>query len=702
MTLLRRTELLELTPQALTAFSNAGFVKRSQKELAAGHRPELSQDATGTLTAIFPDGTRTRLATGQTLKEAECNCSANGMCRHRIMLVLSYQQACADEKATTAEIAPTTEPEATSSSSRWQPGNWLPELGKLPAATQKRAQMLASKGLVIELNCAPGQVPAARLPMSDVRFFSRNSVQFARCDCAEGSLCEHIILAVQAFAEAENRHPGFEHIIWQIQSRHTEQQDDPFATSESKRCRQSVMQLSHMLWHGGISQPAIAFNSQLAQAQRSAEATQWRWMSRALQQTEEGISQFQNRASHYRAAQFLTRFAGLTSRLRGAKQMAQIASEGETPMQPWRNIVGLGVEGEVKLDHLRLVSLGMISWQDSHLYGLRIWFADPDTGAVLHLSRQWPLSEQNNAPARKRRIATFPAHVLAGGQVISQSARRNASGELRLETRGRLNSVVPLTATAWEMPELPLCQPGVAALKHYLRQRLPAFVRPLNQNDNLFILPVRTCTGIYWDAARQTLDAEVISGDTPDNRLQLSLPVQPGAPHAVDLLVMLLQQQDDPPCKISGLVSLTGGRLTLEPLAVMTRQRAWMLHADPCPQQVLPTTSLTTPASVALTCLHQCQEMLIEWLHNGLSYQQQRLLSEATTQADALSVCGFGALARLLRQLHSQLAGTDSDQLTETLNAIVLLRDELEQHCLLADSEQACPQPATGTSISVS
>ena len=35
--------------------------------------------------------------------------------------------------------------------------------------------------------------------MSDVCFYSRSSIRFARCDCIEGTLCEHVVLAVQAF-----------------------------------------------------------------------------------------------------------------------------------------------------------------------------------------------------------------------------------------------------------------------------------------------------------------------------------------------------------------------------------------------------------------------------------------------------------------------------------------------------------------------
>lgn len=52
----------------------------------------------------------------------------------------------------------------------WDPAIWLEELATLPDATRKRAQALVAKGITIELFCAPGEIPSARLPMSDVRF----------------------------------------------------------------------------------------------------------------------------------------------------------------------------------------------------------------------------------------------------------------------------------------------------------------------------------------------------------------------------------------------------------------------------------------------------------------------------------------------------------------------------------------------------
>lgn len=454
-----RPELLELTPQALTALSNAGFVKRSLKELENGNVPEISHE-NGALIATFSDGVRTQLASGQALKEARCSCGASGMCRHRVMLVLSYQRLCA-----------TTQP--TEKEEEWQPAIWLEELATLPDATRKRAQALVAKGITIELFCAPGEIPSARLPMSDVRFYSRSSIRFARCDCIEGTLCEHVVLAVQAFVQAKTQQAEFTHLIWQMRSEHVTSSDDPFASEEGNACRQYVQQLSQALWLGGISQPLIHYEAAFSRAQQAAEACNWRWVSESLRQLRASVDAFHARASHYHAGECLRQLAVLNSRLNCAQEMARRDSISEVPPMPWRTVVGAGIAGEAKLDHLRLVSLGMRCWQDIEQYGLRIWFTDPDTGSILHLSRSWPRSEQENSPAATRRLLSFQAGALAGGQIVSQAARRSAEGELLFATRNRLSSVVPLSPDAWKMLSAPLRQPGIVALREYLRQRPP-------------------------------------------------------------------------------------------------------------------------------------------------------------------------------------------------------------------------------------
>lgn len=660
-----RPELLELTPQALMALSNTGFVKRSQKELDNGNIPELAQDEDGTLTAVFHDGTRTRLAKGQALKESSCTCGASGMCRHRVMLILSYQ------RANTGDEHPEGEPE---SGERWHPGLWQAELAALPESVLKRAQQLADKGVAVELFCRPNETPSAKLPMSDVRFYSRSSIRFARCDCVDGSLCEHVALAVQAFTDAEAQQPGFTHLVWQTRSRKAAARGGPFDTPDGEACRQSLRQLSQLLWQSGVSQPPIGFEAAFTRAQRAAQTVNWRWVVGALAQLREGVEALQQRASHYHPEQLLSQLAGLNARLESADRMAQLADADQTPPLPWRTVVGQGIAGEALLDHLRLISLGMRSWQDNHRYGLRIWFSDPDTGSIMHLSRSWPLAERAQSPLWQRRLFSFQAGALAGGQMITQSASRNASGELLLSARHRLSSNVPLSEEAWLLLSAPLRQPGVAALREYLRQRPPAWVRPLNQVDNLFILPVDACLAVGWDAARQTLDAQVLSGEGQDNVLLLSLPAAASAPYAVERMAALLSQEDDPVVMVSGMVTFSRGQLSLEPLVMMTRTRGWALNAEPLPVRPLPAADILPPRSLALTLLQRTRALLIQIMRNGLRYQQKGLFRDAMTLSDDLTNGGFNHLARLLRQLAERETATSED----TLSAIAQLCIQLE------------------------
>lgn len=184
-----RPELLELTPQALTALSNAGFVKRSLKELENGNVPEISHENYA-LIATFSDGVRTQLAATARHWQAQCSCGANGMCRHRVMLVLLSTTLCHHS--------------VYGKRRRVGSGNLAGRTGypaRLPANAHRRWSLKASP-----LSCSVRRAKfPLRLPMSDARFYSRSSIRFARCDCIEGTLCEHVVLAVQAFVEAKTQ-----------------------------------------------------------------------------------------------------------------------------------------------------------------------------------------------------------------------------------------------------------------------------------------------------------------------------------------------------------------------------------------------------------------------------------------------------------------------------------------------------------------
>ncbi len=95
-----RTDLLELGFDALVALANAGFVKRAQKDIAAGDVPLIEELIDGTVKAEYVDGVISTLPPGRALREATCTCPASNLCRHRVMLVLAYQQ-----RAQAAQVA---------------------------------------------------------------------------------------------------------------------------------------------------------------------------------------------------------------------------------------------------------------------------------------------------------------------------------------------------------------------------------------------------------------------------------------------------------------------------------------------------------------------------------------------------------------------------------------------------------------------
>ncbi|HEX5271666.1 MAG TPA: hypothetical protein VFW33_14310, partial [Gemmataceae bacterium] len=87
-----RADLLALTPDDLAALTNRGTVKRAQREVETGEcTAELTEKADGSIGAKWSDGAECRLPAGVVLGEAQCSCSAAGLCRHLVRTVFAYQ-----------------------------------------------------------------------------------------------------------------------------------------------------------------------------------------------------------------------------------------------------------------------------------------------------------------------------------------------------------------------------------------------------------------------------------------------------------------------------------------------------------------------------------------------------------------------------------------------------------------------------------
>lgn len=96
------------------------------------------------------------------------------------------------------------------------------------------------------------------------------------------------------------------------------------------------------------------------------------------------------------------------------------------------------------------------------------------------------------------------------------------------------------------MLSAPLRQLGIVALREYLRQRPPPAYGLLIRSITLFIRRSLSVYFVGWDSSRQTLDAQVISGEGEDNLLTLSLPASACSPFAVERMAALLHKQTTP------------------------------------------------------------------------------------------------------------------------------------------------------------
>ncbi|KVH37765.1 hypothetical protein [Burkholderia cepacia] len=737
-----RDDLLELTPEALTALANAGFVKRARKDVAAGAVPALAVDGDGTVHASFDDGVRTSLPPGRTLRDAACNCTASGMCRHRVMLVFAYQasmqgneaadpgdvRAGGDDKAGRADTrdeticspddvargetcagsddaSPDNDTNGTSSADRaWSPADFddaALAASFAPSVLEQAARIAAARPVVTVQPWSGAQSsPVARLPMCTVRFFSRRSLAHARCDCRQGSGCAHVVLAVWAFRQAGAPGDGVSETIVEVRppagegdERWDERGDDrsPLRDDAAHALIADLDRLVHALWLDGSSQPPIALAARVESLRGRLRERGWQWVDDALDEAWQLVHAQHARSSRFEPLRLVRVLAELWARLRAA---LSAATQREDAAVPARQMLGIGVKGEVELDHLRLVSLGVELWADDAEEGASVLFADPDTQTVMVLTRNWPRAADVAAGGRApdlagRRVAGLPLRQIAAGQVVTKTAKRRANGAVDIAAGVRQTGVLPLSPTSWDDLVAPIRQPGIAALVAHLRDALPDFVRPRQAANgaaagaagslHVVAFEPMVVRSVHWDAAAQVLHARLAQGEggTADaagnDVLHLALPHRAVAPGAVDALARALSGEWGALRALAGTVRLHAGTAVMRPLAVLTAQRAVVLQTEATAPQPLPLAGgrASLPTLVALA--EDTLALLAEWLRQGMRHQGGGAIERALAQATRLERAGLAHAGRLLRALADGLRGAQSASILAQLGSLTLL-----------------------------
>ena len=561
-----RTDLLALTNEALIRLANVGLVKRAVKEIEAGIAPTLVEDADGTVVASARDGASTRLTRGVALQNTSCTCGAAQVCRHRLAAVLAYQatkrsgtsvdtsDSSANRQPWTTQAAPT-----AAADPRWHPGS-ISDAALLKACgAPLLARAMAAMQLGLVVTTIPGSitatgainVPTAMLPTATVQFLVPNDVAYAKCDCAKGQGCEHVVLAVHAFRCGPD---GGMHTLGDNSKTAA---DGPTSPIDQTTAKIVYAALTHVVNYG-IAAPGS--HDKLSAARGAAQRHGWLWIVHGLEAIERLADAYQRQSASFQLAALAREVGEVVARLRAATAAA--------PTLPSRWLLGSDQAAETTMEQVRLLSLGARLDGDDDRRMVRMYFADPDTATVLVLDKSWP-NETRNGPDLGQLYASSKMSVtaLAQGELITRAARRQANGALDLgAARGMKSSLLPSTGSWESLPE-PLLVRDLATFTEKRRNQPPSCLMPRSLGAGIVVVAIKQVGRIDLSQDHQTVTALV--SDAVGNALELHTHHRTVSPGAVDATVQALRT---PASHVAGQLQRTSRGWYMEPLAFFAKQ----------------------------------------------------------------------------------------------------------------------------------
>lgn len=658
-----RADLRALTPDALAALANRGLVKRAQKEIEAGQVPTLEELPDGTVVGRFGD-VETKLPPQIALRDAPCTCGAVGVCRHKLIVVLTYAShansaatAGHDAAASAAKDERAVSSLATAPTPAWSPGSFTDDelerfLGK---RVWERAKWLRRQGYVAEIRRAAfdNSAPTALLPTCSVRFLVPRDLSYAHTDSGERGL-EAVALAVWAFREADLTRPEALRVELEI--------SDGKPSAGLADLLSPAIGLAHELLLEGVIHSSDSLAGQFERARQTLNASRLVWPALILEDLEQELSAYHARSARYNPAHTAALVCELFARQRAVRR----ASEMPAP-----RILGTEDAPETALDHLRLAALGARVQGDASYRLAEVVLADPDTATVLVMRKEYTLTQGQPAPkpselARKTFASRATLAAIAAGQLVTASARRGANRLLTLgQSRVARTSVVPSNGDWSSLPEgLRVCD--TSKLARELAERPPNLLRPRLLADGVHVLEVAAVEGVNYAPAEQRLHAVLTPPQGPS--VQLVRTHDPATPGALGDLATALSGKTGPVRFVSGSVRATSRGLQLSPIGVVTDRFHVPDLADPS-DGALPTTAQSEPEESHLKhTLDEAMRALDDAAHHGLRRASRGYAERLAQQGYALRRVGLTHLAARFDALGAalQVSGASGEVDAET------------------------------------
>ncbi|MQS15773.1 hypothetical protein F7Q99_26780 [Streptomyces kaniharaensis] len=653
----RREDLLALTPDTLAALANRGLVKRAAKDLEAGAGPQIELGEDGSVLGTYPDGSRTRLPSGVGLDTAECSCAATGVCRHRIGLVLAYQ-----ELHTAAEPAES----AAEPVIAWSPGAFDDEqleaaLGRVALTAARRA---VDRGYTATVHRGGEDqpVPWVELASCTVRFPVPHELGYALTDAATPRRGETIALAVWAFRAADTTaEGGAAHVQVSVGGR------APAAPVTDQTLDQAVA-LADELLLDGVAHTTPVFAAQLDRAGAALSRAALHWPAAALTELRDQVDSYAARDTRYAAAHV----AELVAELHARRRAGALDRPG---------VLGTREPAETPLRRVRLVALGCrISGRATTERTAEVYFAQPDAGIALVLRKRWEPTEDQRltgADLATRRLLGSPLRALAGANVVSETISRSAGRTVTIG-RGRVaaTSITPVGSAWADLPGSLLVRDTAAHLRAW-DDRPPRLIRPRVAADTARVLAVASVDSLGYDPARQRLEAVV--RDPSGTTVLIHAEHDPACPGRLDALAETLGGGQVR--FVSGLLRPEGGRPVLDPLAVLTADGLVVpdLAAGAGTLPLAP--AARRPSDPIGHALESGVAALAELVHTGLRASTRSTRDQLASAAADLRRIGLTTGAAVVQTLATTLA---TDTVTAAIgpwaDAAIHLLTALELH----------------------
>ncbi len=535
----RRSDLLALTPDALAALANRGLVKRAAKDLDSGAAPTVALAADGTLTAVFPDGAEATLPAEGGLEAATCTCGASGKCRHRVGAVLAYQREQQGAQADTTDEAPAEAPVEVSTPAAITDEQLREVLGHhaLKAAEQTRRAGYTAR-LVWP---GPDRPAAAELPAATVSFLVPG-LGYVHTDATGPARDAAIVLAVWAFREAAAEATTV----------------SVGGNAASDGLAEALTLAERVLLDGAVGSDGV-LRAALQRESKALTRRRAHWPAGAVDDLIDQLERYEDRSAAYDPQRLAALLAELPARARAAAH-----PEGT----PAAQVLGSEEADATPLTLVRLTGLGARVGAEGDTRTLEIYLAQPETGMVLAVQRDWPVpagEALTGAELASRRLAGCKIGALASGNTVTEAASRTAARALKLGT-GRLakTQVLPL-GMAWNDLPASLRATDLDALAAELADRPPALVRPRVTAESLRVIAVESADLLGYDPAAQCLEGIITAPDGGSARLRV--PHRASSPGALEAAERAL---------LSGVLAVAGhvqrhrGELIVQPTALLT------------------------------------------------------------------------------------------------------------------------------------